>query len=68
MHSAAAISREQLERAVKALAVAALHHGREAEMAFERILKIQDEYNQRESLLEKARQIAAIGCTDDARP
>lgn len=52
------IFREKLTKGVKALAIAALHHGPEAEIAFERILKIQDEYNRRDKLLAKAREIA----------
>lgn len=50
--------REKLAKGVKALAIAALHHGPEAEIAFERILKIQEEYNCRDKLLAKAREIA----------
>ncbi len=53
------LTREKIERGVRALAIAALHHGPEAEQAFERMLEIQANFEKRESLLEKARQIVS---------
>ena len=52
-------SKETLERAVQALAVAAVKHGLEGRKAFERILKIQEEYESQQSIIEKAKAILA---------
>ncbi|MEP3276398.1 MAG: hypothetical protein ABJN26_05510 [Stappiaceae bacterium] len=55
--SDSSLTKEKIERAVRALAVAALHHGPEAERAFERMLDIQTKFEKRELLLQKAREI-----------
>ncbi len=61
MTGAAPITRDKLDKAIKALAYAALHYGPEAEGAFARILEIEKKFESRDDLIARAREIALAG-------